>query len=223
MSVDVVPGLPLRRLFRGGLGRQRRYATGRRVDDQRRLVGLGDRVARVEPELVVVADDARTANSASRDASKAAASSGVKNAWSARSLGRSNGVSVRKSQTPFRSGAPQGVRGGSPSGTWAWATDPTSTRATISADGNVRARVLMMKFSYVAFPDVGDDILRAELGAHRYGTGTRVFSSSVQFCTTTTVGRDPVSPSGVAARSALIRNRWPSAVTAYLALCDPPE
>src|SRR5262245_18965748 len=43
--------------------------------------------------------------------SQAAASASVKNAFSPSSRGRSNGVIVRKSHTPCRSGLPSGVRG----------------------------------------------------------------------------------------------------------------
>ena len=45
-------------------------------------------------------------------ASMAAASSGVSRGWSARASGRSSGVRVRKSQTPWRSGRASARRGG---------------------------------------------------------------------------------------------------------------
>src|SRR5258706_9691418 len=44
--------------------------------------------------------------------SNAAASWSVNPSFAASSVGRSNGVSVAKFQTPCRSGSPQGVRGG---------------------------------------------------------------------------------------------------------------
>ena len=77
-----------------------------------------DLVAGIEPELVVVADAVRRLDGVAHLEGGEPIGLvlrrllfAVKNAWSASASGRSNGVSVRKSQTPFRSGAPHEVRG----------------------------------------------------------------------------------------------------------------
>ena len=59
VAIDPVAGLSLGRPLRFGLGRQRRHAPIRRIDDERRLIGLADLVAGVEPELVVIPNDVR--------------------------------------------------------------------------------------------------------------------------------------------------------------------
>ena len=82
----------------------------------------------------------RTSKAARRSASNWAASSSVKNACSASSSGRSNGVSVRKSQTPFRSGAPQGVRGPFSGASWAWTAAGANAMDTATTTANDDAR-----------------------------------------------------------------------------------
>ena len=83
-----------------------------------------------------------------RSAAYVATSSSERNSLSASSSGRSNGVTVRKSQTPLRSGCPSGVRRSpEPRPDWASAAVVTSNASAALLTANARRRMLMVSSS----------------------------------------------------------------------------